>query len=70
MLTEGYTLEIVSIVHQAIVQDIAALNARAERDENGQLERSAAVSYAGRAVLAVGIDEIEEAAAVSALTQS
>ena len=57
LLTQGYTPEIVQIVHQSIVRDIATMN-RESKD----------VQYAGRAILCVGIDEMEESKAVAAMT--
>ena len=57
LLTQGYTPEIVSIVHQSIVRDIAKIN-----------KESKSVQYAGRSILTVGIDEMDEDHAVAALS--
>ena len=57
LLTQGYTPEIVQVVHQSIVRDIATINREAK-----------SVQYAGRAILCVGIDEMDESIAVSAMT--
>ena len=57
LLTQGYTPEIANIVHQSIVRDIAVMNKA----------NASASSYAGRAILSVGIDEMEEAIALAAL---
>ena len=69
LLTQGYTPEIAKIVHQAIVKDIAAHN-RLHARGNGDaiVDRDSLVSYAGRALLSVGIEEMEETTAVAALT--
>ena len=62
LLTQGYTPEIVQIVHQSIVRDIATIN----KTTAAKTETSV-VSYAGRAILCVGIDEMAESTAVAAL---
>ena len=56
LLTQGYTPEIVKIVHQSIMRDIATIN-----------KESKSVQYAGRSILTVGIDEMDESIAVAAL---
>ena len=53
-----HTPEIAEIVHRSIVQDITALNKKAEQK----------VSYKGRALLSIGIDEMEEQVALAALS--
>ena len=58
LLTQGYTPEIANIVHQSIVRDIAVLN-----EAKGETK----TPYAGRAILSVGIDEMDEAVALAAL---
>ena len=58
LLTQGYIPEIAKIVHQAIVADIAAFN-KARRAVEG-FDRDIVIAYAGRALLSVGIDEMEE----------
>ena len=68
MLTQGYTPEIAKIVHQAIVSDIAAYNAaKAVKHDDGTVDRDTVASYAGRALLSVGIDEMDEHIAIAAL---
>ena len=68
MLTQGYTEEIVAIVHQSIVRDIAAMNkASAKPLADGSVQRDSVVSYSGRAVVSVGVEEMSEATALSAL---
>ena len=69
LLTQGYTAEIAKIVHQSIVQDIAAIN-KAQRTADGTISRDAVVSYAGRALLSVEIDEMEESSAIAVLAAS
>ena len=67
LLTQGYTPEIARIVHTSIRRDIAAIN-KAKVDANdGVLPREQTVSYFGRSILAVGIDEMEESAAIALL---
>ena len=68
LLTQGYTPDSVKLVHQSIVHDIAALNkASAQKQADGKLDKESAVSYTGRSILSVGIDEMEEQAALIAL---
>ena len=68
LLTQGYKPEIAAIVHQSIVRDIAAMNqANAKSTADGTPVEGSTVSYAGRAVLCIGIDEMQEAAAMAAL---
>ena len=57
LLTQGFTQDIVNVVHQSIVHDIAALNKKAAQP----------APYRGRALLSVGIDEMEESIALVAL---
>ena len=57
LLTQGYTPEIVKIVHQSIVRDIATIN-----------KEAISVQYAGRSILTVGIDEMDESIAVAAMS--
>ena len=57
LLTQGYTPEIVKIVHQSIMRDIATINKEVK-----------SVQYAGRSILTVGIDEMDESIAVAALS--
>ena len=57
LLTQGYTPEIVQVVHQSIVRDIATFN-----KESNKLQ------YTGRAILCVGIDDMEESQAVAAMS--
>ena len=69
LLTQGYTPEIAKIVHQSIVQDITVRNKASVRKVDGEYaDRSALVSYAGRSILSVGIDEMDESTAVQALS--
>ena len=68
LLTQGYTEEIVAIVHQSIVRDIAALNkVSAKPLADGSVRRDSVVPYGGRAVISVGIEEMNENVALSAL---
>ena len=68
LVTQGYTPEIAQIVHLSIVRDIATRNkAKATSSGSETTAEGSPVSYAGRAVLCVGIDEMEEAAAIAAL---
>ena len=57
LLTQGYTPEIVQVVHQSIVRDIATFNKESKK-----------LQYTGRAILCVGIDEMEESQAVAAMS--
>ena len=57
LLTQGYTPEIVQVVHQSTVRDIATIN-----------RETKSVQYAGRAILCIGIDEMDESMAVSAMS--
>ena len=69
MLTQGYTPEIAKIVHKAIVADIAAVNKKtARRMADGAVEPDSVVSYADRAIVSVGIEEMNEGEAIAALT--
>ena len=69
LLTQGYTPEIAQLVHQSIVRDIATANkAKAESTDNGATHWSPVASYAGRSVLCVGIDEMDESMAIAALS--
>ena len=68
LLTQGYTPEIVKIVHQSIMQDIATMNkTNAKHHADGSLDTSSVESYKGRSVLNIGIDEMDEAVAMDAL---
>ena len=70
------------MVHQSIVRDIAALNKGRVRDEGGSatvegggastaaLPAAAVHSYAGRAILCVGIEDMDERVAINALSQT
>ena len=63
LLTQGYTPEIVKVVHQSIVHDIAMLNTRtAKRHPDGSVDPGSVVPYKDRAVLQVGIEEMTETA--------
>ena len=69
LLTQGYTPEIAKIVHKAIVADIAAVNKKtARRTADGAVEPDSVVSYADRAIVSVGIEEMNEGEAIAALT--
>ena len=57
LLTQGYTPEIANIAQQSIVHDIAAMNKA----------KDSMTSYGGRAILSVGIDEMDESVALTAL---
>ena len=69
LLTQGYTPEIVNIVHQSITQDIARLNKGSGKKHkpDGSFDHDSAVHYKGRSVLNVGIEEMDEAVAKLAL---
>ena len=70
LLTQGYTPEIVKVVHQTIVADIAAANGKtAKRDDKGGVENGSVVSYAGRSIVSVEIDEMDELTAVAVLAE-
>ena len=58
LLTQGYTPEIVKIVHQSIVRDIATIN-----------KETKSVRYEGRSIHCVGIDEMDENVAITALAK-
>ena len=58
LLTQGYTPEIVKIVHQSIVRDIATIN-----------KETKSVRYDGRSIHCVGIDEMDETEAIAALAK-
>lgn len=65
LLTQGYTLEIVKIVHQAIVSEIAAITSEvARKHEDGSVDPGSVSSYSGRAIPSGGIDETDEHTAV------
>ena len=67
LLTQGYTPEIVKIIHVSIVQGIARLNkSSAKLLPDGSHDPSSVVPYKGRSVLQVGIDEMQEADALEA----
>ena len=68
LLAQGYTPEIVKIVHQSTNQDIAAMNKKsAKQNSDGPFDHSSVVSYQGRSVLNIGIDEMDEAVALCTL---
>ena len=68
LLTQGYTPEIAKIVHQSIIRDITMHNKSSVSKVDGEYSnRSALVSYSGRSILSIGIDEMEEQVAVLAL---
>jgi len=67
LLTQGYTPEITDIVHQSIVRDIAAAYSKTARclaagssDLKPSVDPGTVVSYSGRSLLFVGIEEMEE----------
>ena len=66
LLTQGYTPEIVNIVHQSIQRDITTMN-KARKLPDGRVDPACAVHYKERAVLSVGIEEMTEAVALVAL---
>ena len=66
LMTQGYTPEIVGIVHQSIVRDITTINS-AKRQPDGSLDPAVAVSQRRRSVLSVGILEMAEHTALAAL---
>ena len=68
LLTQGYTPEIVDIVHRSITRDIATMNA-ARRQEDGGYDAARSLTCKGRAVLNVGIDEMSETVALAALVR-
>ena len=69
LLTQGYTPEIAQVVHQCIVRDIAIMNkATAESTADSVTHWGHVVPYAGRSVLFIGIDEMDESSAVAALS--
>ena len=69
MLTQGYTPEIAALVHKSVVRDIATMNkANAENKAGVVTHWGHAVPYAGRSVLCVGIDEMDESKAIAALS--
>ena len=57
MLTQGYTQQIVDTVHRSIIQDITVLNKQAAQT----------AGYRGRALVSIGIDEMDEQVALLAL---
>ena len=68
LMTQGYTPEIAAVVHQSIVRDIAIKNkANAESKDDAASHWGHVVPYAGRSVLYVGIDEMDESLAIAAL---
>ena len=72
MLTQGYTQQIVDTVHRSIVQDITVLNKKATQPAAPGLESSPTLacrkeSYRGRALVSIGIEEMDEQVALSAL---
>ena len=68
LLTQGYTPEIAGIVHQSIVRDIATMNrVNAEGKADAASHWGHVVPYAGRSVLYVGIDEMDESLAIASL---
>ena len=67
LLTQGYTPEIVNMVHRSIVQDIATMNKQnVKHHADGSLDTSSVTSYKGRSLLNIGIDEMDEAVAMIA----
>ena len=59
--SQGYTPEIARVVHQSIVTDITVRNKANVKKENGEyVDRNSVVSFAGRSILSVGIDEMDE----------
>ena len=66
LLTQGYTPEIVKIVHQSIQRDISTMNS-ANRLPDGQVDPAKAIHYKQRSVVSIGIEDMEEAVALIAL---
>ena len=58
MLTQGYTPEIAGLVHKSIVLDIGLMN---------KAKDAKACAYKDRAILSIGIDEMDEATALAVL---
>ena len=68
LLTQGYTPEIAKIVNHSIFQDIMMHNkSNVSKVDGEHSDRSVLVSYSGRSILSIGIDEMEEQVAVLAL---
>jgi len=65
LLTQAYTPSIVEQVHKSIVQDIASANKRANVSATAAPAAST-LHYSGRSVLVIGIEEMDEIAAVAA----
>ena len=68
LLTQGYTPEIAKLVHQAITKDIARANGASKRSlADGSHDSGSVSSYKGRALLSIGIEEMDEGVALSTL---
>ena len=63
LLIEAYTPSIGELVHKSIAHDIAAASKRADVQTTAAAA-TAGLRYSGRLVLLVGIEEIEEPAAI------
>jgi hypothetical protein len=64
LLTQSYTPTIVELVHESIVTDIAMANKFANPDATAA-PSACTLHYSGRSFMLVGIEEMEETAAIS-----
>ena len=64
MLTQAYTPAIAELVHKSIVQDIAMANKRANINATA-VPSACTLHYSGRSIMMIGIEEMEETAAVT-----
>ena len=64
MLTQAYTPAIAELVHRSIVTDIAMANKRAKTTATAA-PSACTLHYGGRSIVMIGIEEMEEAAAIA-----
>ena len=64
MLTQAYTPAIAELVHKSIVSDIAMANKRAKVEATAA-PPACTLHYSGRSIMMIGIEEMEEAAAIA-----
>jgi hypothetical protein len=64
LLTQAYTPAIAELVHRSIVNDIAMANKRANTKATA-VQAECTLHYSGRSILMIGIEEMEETAAIS-----